>query len=90
MGFSAGLVRAIWEDMRDIVHEDYWCVRDTIFKKKNDELLIDMMEAEPLDLLGPAHQRLFMHCLSEVAGYTVASGDGTEVYQKAHAVTPSS
>ncbi|KAM5494099.1 hypothetical protein McaMca56_006372 [Microsporum canis] len=26
------------------------------------------LEAEPRDLLGPAHQRLIMHCLSEVAG----------------------
>jgi hypothetical protein len=28
---------------------------------------IDMIEAEPLDLLGPTHQRLAMHCLSEVS-----------------------
>ncbi|KAG2414059.1 hypothetical protein HFD88_003250 [Aspergillus terreus] len=26
----------------------------------------DAIEAEPLDLLGPAHQRLVMHCLSEI------------------------
>ncbi len=25
------------------------------------------MEKEPLDLLGPTHQRLIMHCLSEVS-----------------------
>ena len=30
---------------------------------------MDMIEAEPLDLLGPTHQRLVMHCLSEVTGY---------------------
>jgi HEAT repeat protein len=28
---------------------------------------IESIEAEPLDLLGPAHQRLAMHCLSEVS-----------------------
>ncbi len=27
----------------------------------------DVIEAEPLDLLGPTHQRLVMHCLSEVS-----------------------
>ncbi|KAJ4157867.1 hypothetical protein NW754_009517 [Fusarium falciforme] len=27
---------------------------------------IDVIEQEPLDLLGPTHQRLVMHCLSEV------------------------
>ena len=29
---------------------------------------IDMIGAEPLDLVGPTHQRLVMHCLSEVSG----------------------
>ncbi|KAK8924386.1 Protein NLRC3 [Metarhizium anisopliae] len=28
---------------------------------------IAMVEEEPLDLLGPAHQRLVMHCLSEIS-----------------------
>ncbi|KID82546.1 nacht nucleoside triphosphatase [Metarhizium guizhouense ARSEF 977] len=28
---------------------------------------IDMVEEEPLDLLGPTHQRLVMHCLSEIS-----------------------
>lgn len=29
---------------------------------------IKMIEEEPLDLLGPVHQRLVMHCLAEVTG----------------------
>ncbi|KID93860.1 nacht nucleoside triphosphatase, partial [Metarhizium majus ARSEF 297] len=28
---------------------------------------IDMVEEEPLDLLGPTHQRLIMHCMSEIS-----------------------
>ncbi|KAH0592867.1 hypothetical protein MHUMG1_09320 [Metarhizium humberi] len=31
------------------------------------QLFIAMVEEEPLDLLGPAHQRLVMHCLSEIS-----------------------
>ncbi|KGQ03263.1 Protein SERAC1 [Beauveria bassiana D1-5] len=30
--------------------------------------LIYAIEKEPLDLLGPTHQRLIMHCLSEISG----------------------
>ncbi|KAH8714733.1 nacht nucleoside triphosphatase [Ilyonectria robusta] len=29
---------------------------------------IDIIEEKPLDLLGPTHQRLVMHCLSEISG----------------------
>ncbi|KAH6999382.1 hypothetical protein EDB80DRAFT_650193 [Ilyonectria destructans] len=29
---------------------------------------IDIIEQKPLDLLGPTHQRLVMHCLSEISG----------------------
>jgi hypothetical protein len=43
--------------------------------KQNDEALCrfyELIEAEPRDLLGPAHVRLVMHCLAEInpAGYS--------------------
>ncbi|KAL6406461.1 peptidase C14 [Ilyonectria robusta] len=36
---------------------------------------IHMIEEEPLDLLGPTHQRLVMHCLSEVSSDLPIRGD---------------
>ncbi|KXJ84913.1 hypothetical protein Micbo1qcDRAFT_154579 [Microdochium bolleyi] len=38
--------------------------------EKDDETLrfFNILEEPPLDLLGPAHQRLVMHCLGEVSG----------------------
>ncbi|KAG8413005.1 hypothetical protein J3458_013426 [Metarhizium acridum] len=30
---------------------------------------VNIIEEEPLDLLGPTHQRLVMHCLSEISGH---------------------
>ncbi|KAM0492244.1 hypothetical protein ACHAP8_010107 [Fusarium lateritium] len=36
-------------------------------KEGHGHELFDEIEKEPLDLLGPSHQRLVMHCLSEVS-----------------------
>jgi hypothetical protein len=40
---------------------------------------LKVIEAEPRDLLGPAHQRLVMHCLSEVVS---SGGLGFSTYKK--------
>ncbi|PNP46668.1 hypothetical protein TGAMA5MH_01618 [Trichoderma gamsii] len=38
-------------------------------------LFFQKIEEEPLDLLGPAHQRLVMHCLSEVSSHVRIRAD---------------
>ncbi|KAF7502799.1 hypothetical protein GJ744_005036 [Endocarpon pusillum] len=50
-------------------YDVFWrFVAGLLDKTGNVEPFIDMIENEPLDLLGPTHQRLVMHCLSEISG----------------------
>ncbi|KAI5923916.1 nacht nucleoside triphosphatase [Camillea tinctor] len=43
-----------------------WRFAAGLFGPEEVPLFFDGIEKEPLDLLGPAHQRLVMHCLNEV------------------------
>ncbi|EFY98052.2 nacht nucleoside triphosphatase [Metarhizium robertsii ARSEF 23] len=43
-------------------------IRSNVGPGQDIQRFFRMIEDEPLDLLGPTHQRLVMHCLSEISG----------------------
>ncbi|KAI1506278.1 hypothetical protein F5X99DRAFT_415518 [Biscogniauxia marginata] len=67
---SISPVEFLKQNKYDARYDIVWRFAIGLFKPEEVPCFFDAVKQEPLDLLGPTHQRIIMHCLNEVDAST--------------------